>query len=55
MICPDWQYPHCGTSSSIHASCTGCVPSADSPSMVVIGLPATADAATLHDLVPDLQ
>src|SRR5438094_8542315 len=23
MICPDWQYPHCGTSSSIQAFCTG--------------------------------
>src|SRR5690606_11310316 len=22
MICPAWQYPHCGTSSSIHACCT---------------------------------
>src|SRR5205823_11401957 len=24
MICPDWQKPHCGTSSSIHARCTAC-------------------------------
>ena len=23
MIIPDWQYPHCGTCSSIHARCTG--------------------------------
>jgi hypothetical protein len=22
MICPDWQYPHCGTSSSLHAART---------------------------------
>src|ERR1700688_760506 len=51
MICPDWQYPHWGTSSSIHANWTGCVPSADSPSMVVTVLPATADAAMLHDRV----
>src|SRR6266700_103677 len=51
MICPDWQYPHCGTSSSIQASWTGCVPSADSPSMVVTALPATADAGMLHERV----
>jgi hypothetical protein len=23
MICPDWQYPHCGTCSLSHAFCTG--------------------------------
>ena len=23
MICPLWQYPHCGTSSAIHACCSG--------------------------------
>jgi hypothetical protein len=23
MICPDWQKPHWGTSSSIQAFCTG--------------------------------
>src|ERR1700730_11400978 len=36
MICPDWQYPHCGTSSSIQAFCTGCDASTESPSIVVI-------------------
>src|ERR1700741_5401880 len=51
MICPDWQYPHCGTSCSIQASCTGWVPSADKPSIVVIALPATAAAGTLQDRV----
>src|ERR1700681_3031227 len=51
MICPDWQYPHWGTSSSIHANWTGCVPSADSHSMVVTVSPAAADAAMLHDRV----
>src|SRR5579864_1445757 len=37
IIWPAWQYPHCGTSTSIQAFCTGCVPSADNPSMVVTG------------------
>src|SRR3984885_6459854 len=23
MICPDWQYPHCGTCSAIQATCSG--------------------------------
>src|ERR1700689_1849612 len=44
IIWPAWQYPHCGTSISSHASCTGCVPSAESPSIVVMG--ALAAAAT---------
>src|SRR5687768_13835418 len=34
IICPAWQYPHCGTSTSIQAFCNGCDPSADSPSIV---------------------
>ena len=29
MIWPDWQYPHCGTSSATQAFCTGCELSAD--------------------------
>src|SRR6266581_7647224 len=49
MIMPDWQYPHCGTSSSIQASCTGCVPSGDKPSMVVTALPAAAETGTLQE------
>jgi hypothetical protein len=36
MICPDWQYPHWGTCSAIHACCSGCERSDDKPSMVVI-------------------
>src|SRR5262245_49821004 len=36
MICPDWQYPHCGTSTAAQAFCTGCELSRDSPSMVTI-------------------
>ena len=43
IICPAWQYPHCGTSISIHARCTGWDPSADSPSTVTMGAPAAAD------------
>src|SRR6185503_2212722 len=43
MICPDWQYPHWGTSISAHAFCTGCELSADSPSIVTTRLPAAAD------------
>src|SRR5215831_11714515 len=36
MICPDWQYPHCGTSTAAQAFCTGCELSRDRPSMVTI-------------------
>src|SRR4029077_7814503 len=36
MICPDWQYPHCGTSTAAHAFCTGCEVVSDKPSMVTI-------------------
>src|SRR3979490_1409315 len=45
MICPDWQYPHCGTSCRIHAACTA-LPArvAPIPSMVVTFLPAAADS-----------
>src|SRR6266480_6525329 len=54
MSIPFWQYPHCGTCTSIQACCNGCsaglaavVPlslahSAGSPSSVVIALPLTA-------------
>src|SRR5882672_8307968 len=43
MIWPDWQYPHCGTRSAIHAFCTGWLESAERPSIVVMDLPATSD------------
>src|SRR5262245_41718471 len=46
---PDWQYPHCGTCSATHATCSGCVEVGDSPSMVVIFFPAAAEAAVVHD------
>src|SRR4030081_1973758 len=40
MIWPDWQYPHCGTSSAAHAFCTGCELLAERPSMVTMRSPA---------------
>src|SRR6266849_2415016 len=51
MICPDWQYPHCGTSSAIHACWTGWLPSADRPSMVVTFFPATAETGVIQERV----
>jgi hypothetical protein len=39
---------HCGTSISIQACCSGCVPSADKPSIVVMGALA-ADTGVWHD------
>jgi hypothetical protein len=52
-ICPGWQKPHCGTCSSIQASCSGCVPSGESPSMVVTTAPSTS-AAISWQLSPSL-
>src|ERR1051326_9632002 len=43
MICPLWQYPHCGTCSAIHACCTACRPFEDKPSIVVMFLPVTCE------------
>src|SRR5882762_9292449 len=51
MICPDWQYPHCGTSSSIQACCTGWLPSAERPSIVVTFFPATLEIAVMQERV----
>src|ERR1035438_3318837 len=50
MIWPAWQDPHCGTSISCQASCTGCVPSAESPSTVVIGA-FTLETFVTHDRI----
>src|ERR1044071_5105458 len=36
MIWPDWQEPHCGTSSATQAFCTGCELAAERPSMVTM-------------------
>src|SRR5580704_3381738 len=49
MICPGWQYPHCGTCSAIHACCTGCELSADNPSMVVIFFDPTEETGVWHE------
>src|SRR6185436_8396122 len=52
IIWPDWQYPHCGTSSASQARWTflpaGVVPMA---SMVVIRLPAAADTGVTQERV----
>jgi hypothetical protein len=49
MICPDWQYPHCGTSSSIQALWTAPSPWGSSPSMVVIAPSATRETRVMHE------
>src|ERR1041385_6227634 len=51
MICPDWQYPHCGTSTSIHARCTAWLESGESPSIVVTFFPATVDIGVPQERV----
>src|SRR5690242_13929036 len=40
IICPLWQYPHCGTLACRQACCTGCCAVALRPSMVTMSLPA---------------
>jgi hypothetical protein len=52
MICPDWQYPHWGTSSAVHAFCTGCEEVGDSPSMVTI---RSTDRARARHLVVEVH
>src|SRR5258706_9366153 len=42
MICPLWQYPHCGTLIDCQAFCTGWLAVALSPSMVTMVLPAVS-------------
>jgi hypothetical protein len=50
MICPDWQYPHCGTFSATQAACTACgFPFCASPSIVTIDFPTTSFTGTLHE------
>src|ERR1043166_428005 len=50
MIWPDWQYPHCGTSTESQAFCTGCEELADRPSMVtILSLAFTAESGTEHE------
>src|SRR2546428_9942687 len=51
MICPDWQYPHCGTSTSTHAFWIGWLLSADKPSIVVTVFPATLEIGRVQERV----
>jgi hypothetical protein len=50
MICPDWQYPHWGTCSAIHAVWSAFIRSGESPSMVVTFRFAAEAIVTRHDL-----
>src|SRR5512137_2572233 len=49
MSCPDWQYPHWGTSPAIQAFWSGWSPVADSPSMVVIRCPVASLTGSWQD------
>src|ERR1700691_3074262 len=49
MICPDWQYPHCGTSISIQACCSGCVRSGEIPSIVVTFFPSARETGATQE------
>src|SRR5215469_2278608 len=62
IIIPLWQYPHCGTCSSIHACCTGCrvlsaspalkpfcaAQTAGKPSIVVTSCPTTPEIGVMQ-------
>ena len=48
-IMPVWQYPHCGTSCSIHAFWMRCSPFCDRPSIVTIFLPTAADTGSAQE------
>ena len=49
IICPDWQYPHCGTSISSQARCKGWLRSGESPSIVVTSFPAARVTGATHE------
>src|SRR5579863_5784755 len=54
MICPDWQYPHCGTCSAIQASCSLatialCSPCCPATSIVVMVLPCAFSHDVEHE------
>jgi hypothetical protein len=51
MICPDWQYPHCGTSFFIQAARIASATLPDTDSMVVIDLPAKEPTGVTHDRI----
>src|SRR3984885_8056738 len=46
---PDWQYPHCGTSSSSQARCSGLLKSGDKPSIVVTAFPSARETGATHE------
>jgi AraC family transcriptional regulator len=48
IICPDWQYPHCTTSSSCHALLTASATFPETPSIVAIGCPAASPTRMEH-------
>src|SRR5260370_39565889 len=47
MIWPAWQYPHCGTFKARQAFCTGWLPCASSPSIVVTDRPEASFTAAV--------
>src|SRR5438477_10976101 len=49
IICPDWQYPHCGTSISSQARCRGWLRSGERPSIVVTSFPAARVTGATHE------
>src|SRR6266567_7343387 len=51
IICPGWQYPHCGTFTSAHAFCTTCGPLLEIDSMVVISSPSRVLIGLEHDRI----
>src|SRR5260370_10240197 len=48
MIWPAWQYPHCGTFKARQAFCTGWLPCASSPSIVVTDRPEASFTAVVQ-------
>src|SRR3989442_66173 len=48
---PDWQYPHWGTCSAIHATCSAWLAFGDRPSIVVTFLPTAAETCVTQERV----
>src|SRR4051812_44092313 len=46
---PDWQYPHCGTSCLIHATCSGCELLVERLSIVATFWPAAAESGVWQE------
>src|SRR4051812_23383554 len=49
MTCPDWQYPHCGTSTLTHAFFTASPAGVPNPSMVMISASCTDAIGVTHE------